>query len=169
MTEIITRQNYARLFDGVFKDMANTIEGDLIAAVFDRVYMPSLVAADGKSLYQSFTLLQNVTQTLEVPQLYVTSKRLYVAILTNGRVRVNYNSPTHGNTKKVLLEATNTTALGVHNAFWTYQGDISAISVTTPSTADGGTTTEVNVFMYEIPDLALAASYFDRQIGLGVT
>jgi hypothetical protein len=82
--------------------------------------------------------------------------------------RVVFTSPTHGSST-VLLSGTTSTDDGTHAAFWTYQGDMTTFAVSVPSTAQGGDTTSFEVFMYEIPDLEDFESYYDKQIGLGVS
>lgn len=167
--DTITRNNYGRLFKGVMQNISYASAGDLITAVFDRVYMPALVIEDGKQLFQSFSIDQNQSQSLQLPQDYDSDNKLYVAIETNGKAKVSWDSPTHGNTQAVLLNATDSDSEGTHKALWCYQGDVSAMSISIPSTANGGVLTDVNIFMYELPDLEVYTSYFDKQIGLGIT
>jgi len=167
--DIVTRNNYARLFQGVLQDISYASSGSQVAAIFDRTYMPALLVEDGKQIFHSFTLAQNSSQALQLPQLYDQANKLYIAVQTDGRAKVAWDSPTHGSSQAVLLEATSSDADGVHKALWCYQGDVSAVTVSIPPTAQGGATTEVQVFMYEIPDLEVYSSYYDKQIGLGIT
>ncbi len=131
--------------------------------------MPALVLEPGKQIYSSFGLAQNTSATIPLPENYTVGARLYIAVRTDLKARVVFTSPTHGSTRTVLLKGTDSTDDGEHAAFWTYQGDITTFAVSIPSTADGGATTSVQVFMYEIPDLADFESYYDKQIGLGVS
>ncbi len=167
MTLALTRQIYGRLFRGTLETEANTGPWGLLGAIFDRVTMPALVLEPGKQVYYSFALAQNVSMTLPLPQEYSAPNRLYIAVRCNLKARLTYTSPTHGSGKIVILEATDSTDDGEHHAFWTYQGDMTTFAVSIPSTADGGATTDVEVFMYEIPDVSVFESYYDKQIGLG--
>ena len=166
--DTLTRNNYARLFDGVYEEISATIASKNIVSVFDRTYMPALVIEDGLQAFHNFTMAVSESQVIQLPQLYDNIERLYVAIETNGRAKVAIVSPTHG-TSAILLEATDTDTLGTHNSFFSYQADVTSITISTPSALQGGTATKVKVFMYVLPDLTIAESYFDQQIGLGVT
>ena len=167
--DTLTRNNYARLFDGILKNISYASSSKQVGAVFDRTYMPALILEDGKQIYHSFLIGQGATQVIPLPQKYLSSNRLYVSVEANYKAKITWNSPTHGSGQAVLLQATGGTTDGVHKALWCYQGDVSTMSVVIPITAQGGVTTEVKVFMYELPNLEIAASYFDKQIGLGVT
>lgn len=166
--DTVTRNNYARLFDGIYEDIADTIPSKNTATVFDRTYMPALLIEDGKQIFHSFTMAVNESQVIQLPQDYDDAQRLYIAIQVNGKAKVALVSPTHGSSA-VLLDGLDTDADGTHNAFYSHQGDITSVTISTPTALLGGTTTEVKVFMYELPDLEVATSYFDKQIGLGVT
>lgn len=167
--DAINRQVYARLFTGAFQTITKTTPSDLIGAVFDSTYMPALVIDPGKQCFHSFTLAQNTSFAVPLPPSYDGTSPMYVAIESNLKARVAYNSPTHGATNTALLYGTDSTSDGSHYAVWTYQGDLTSLTVSVPSTADGGATTRLKVFMYEIPDLTDPYSYFDKQIGLGTS
>ncbi len=166
--DTVNRQIYNRLFKGAFEQIADTSPSDLIGAVFDKTLMPALLIDPGKQVYYSYTLLQNESVSLSLPPQYSAASRLYIAVRTDLKARVVFTSPTHG-TRTILLKGTDTATLGTHGAFWSFQGDMTTFAVSVPSTADGGATTKVQVFMYEIPDLADFESYYDKQIGLGIS
>ncbi len=131
--------------------------------------MPALLLDPGKQIYHNFSLAQNTSATLALPDDYDTANKLYIAVRSDLKCRLTYTSPTHGSGLIVLLQATDDTTNGTHGAFWTYQGDITSFAVSVPATAQGGATTQIQVFMYEIPDLTDFESYYDKQIGLGVS
>lgn len=169
MSDTLNRTVYGRIYRGAFEQIADTNPGDLIGAIFDKTYMPALLLEPGKQIYQAFSLAQNTSATLPLPENYTVGARLYVAIRSDLKSRVIVTSPTHGSTLTTLIKGTDSTTDGEHAGFWTYQGDITTIAVSVPSTADGGATTAFEVFMYEIPDLSDFESYYDKQIGLGVS
>lgn len=169
MTDIISRNVYGRVFRGAFDAIADTGPYDLIGSVFDRTNMPALVLAPGKNVYYNFALLQNTSATLALPEAYDADERLYIAVRTNLKARITFTSPTHGSGRIVLLDATDSTTEGEHAAFWSYQGDMTTFAISVPSTAQGGATTDIEVFMYEIPDLADSDNYYDGPIGYGVS
>lgn len=144
----------------------------MVGQVFDRIRMPALNLAAGKSITHTFSSaadsVADKTYTLVLPQNYDTDEKLYISVVTNGRLQVKYTSPTFGSNQRVLLKGTDDTSAGTHLAFWIYQGDMTEIQLIQPPTSTGGTDIDVVVFMYEIPDLSLAASYADGEIGLGV-
>lgn len=167
--DTLNRNVYGRLFRGTHDEMADTGPWNLIGAVFDKTYMPSLLLDPGKQVYYDFKLDQSDTTTLPLPANYDSDNRLYIAVRCNLLTRLTYTSPTHGSGRIVLLKGTDSDDDGVHGAFWTYQGDMTTFAVSIPTTADGGATTSIQVFMYEIPDLTDFESYFDKQIGLGIS
>lgn len=169
MSDTINRQIYGRMFKGAYQSISDTAQSDFIGAVFDKTLMPALLIAPGKQSYQAFTLPQDGSFEVPLPIDYDMAERLYIAVKASKKASVLYDSPTHGNGNVALLNATDSTALGTHAAFWSYQGDISSLEILVPSTANGGDTTDFQVFMYEIPDLDDFESYFDKQIGLGVS
>jgi hypothetical protein len=169
LEDTLTRQIYARLFTGSYSDIAYTTPSKLVGSIFDSTYMPSLVISKGKSVYYDFSLAQNTSATLPLPENYTVGAKLYIAVCSDLRARLTYTSPTHGAGLKVLLEASDNTTDGTHAAVWTYQGDMTTFAVSVPSTAQGGATTQIQVFMYEIPDLEDFESYYDKQIGLGTS
>lgn len=169
MMDTLNRTVYGRLFRGTLAQIADTGPWDLIGAIFDKTNMPALLLEKGKSVYYSFNLAQNATTTLPLPENYDAANKLYIAVRSNLKARITFTSPTHGSGKIVLIKGTDTDADGDHAGFWVYQGDMTTFAVSIPSTADGGFTTEVQVFMYEIPDLDDFESYYDKQIGLGVS
>lgn len=167
--DAINRQVYGRLYSGAFQTITKTTQADLIGAVFDSTYMPAVVIDPGKQCFHSFTMAQNTSYSILLPPDYDVTRPMYVAVQSDLKARVNFDSPTYGNGNIALLYGTNSSTDGVHYGVWTFQGDLTAFSISIPSTADGGATTRVKVFMYEIPDLTTADSFFDRQIGLGTT
>lgn len=167
--DIINRTIYGRLFRGSQEAIADTGPWALLGALFDKTYMPALVLEPGKQVYYKFTLAQNASSTLPLPPEYDDDNKLYIAVMADLPARVAFTSPTHGATRTVLLKGTDSVTSGTHAAFWTYQGDMTTFAVSVPSTADGGASTEFEVFMYEIPDLADFESYYDKQIGLGTS
>ncbi len=167
--DTINRNIYGRLFKGEFESIADTNPSALIGAVFDKTYMPALIIDPGKQAYYKFTLLQNESVTLALPPEYDAANKLYIAVQTNLNTRLTFTSPTHGSGRIVLLKGTDDTTSGSHAGYWIYQGDMTTFAVSVPSTADGGATTNISVFMYEIPDLDDFESYYDKQIGLGVS
>ncbi len=167
--DTITRNIYGRLFRGAHDAISDTGPSALIGSVFDKTNMPALLIDEGKQIYHDFTLDQNESATLSLPQNYDDDNRLYIAVRSDLKARVIFTSPTHGATRTVLLHATDSTTDGEHGAFWSYQGDMTTFAVSVPATAQGGATTSIQVFMYEIPDLEDFESYFDKQIGLGVS
>ncbi len=166
--DTVNRQVYNRLFKGSFEQIADTSPSDLIGAVFDKTLMPALLIDPGKQVYYNYTLLQAESVAVPLPPEYSAASRLYIAVQTDLKARVVLVSPTHGS-GTTLLKGTDSTTLGTHASFWSFQGDVTSLTISVPSTADGGATTSVQVFMYEIPDLADFESYFDKQIGLGVS
>ncbi len=166
--DTLSRTVYGRIFRGAYTAISHTDPSSLIGAIFDKTYMPSLVLDQGLNIYYNFSLAQNSSATLALPENYSTPSRLYIAVRTNHNARVVFTSPTHG-TRTVLLCGTDSDDDGEHGAFWTYQGDMTTFAVSIPSTVQGGETTSVQVFMYEIPDLDDFESYYDKQIGLGVS
>lgn len=169
MTDTVNRTVYGRVFRGTHDQLADTGPWSMIAAIYDKTYMPALVLEPGKNIYYDFSLAQNASATLSLPEAYDSANRLYIAVRTDLKARVVFTSPTHGSSRTVLLNATDDTDNGTHAAFWTYQGDMTTFAVSVPSTAQGGATTQIQVFMYEIPDLTDEDSYYDRAIGLGVS
>ncbi len=167
--DTLNRTIYGRLFTGTSAAIAENGPWNLIGSIFDKTYMPALLLDPGKQIYQAFNLLQNSSATLSLPENYSAANKLYIAVHANLKVRLTYTSPTHGANRIVLINATNDETKGVHGALWTYQGDMTSFAVSVPSTGDGGATTNIEVFMYEIPDLANFQSYYDKQIGLGVS
>lgn len=164
--DTLTRNNYARLFKGPIQSIAYAPSGSQLAAIFDRTYMPALVIDPGKQIAHNFNMTQNTSQLIQMPQLHDDSKITYVAVQTNGRAKITWTDPT---SRAVLMEATSSDADGVHNALWCHQGIVETLTISIPPTAQGGGNTEVKVFIYELPDLEVFTSYYDRQIGLGVT
>jgi hypothetical protein len=166
--DTLNRTVYGRIFSGSYQQIADAQPSDLIGSLFDKTLMPALVLEPGKQIYHAFSLAQNTSATLPLPENYDSDNRLYIAVRCNLKGRVVFTSPTHG-TSTVLLLGTDSDDDGVHAAFWTYQGDMTTFAVSVPSTADGGLTTDFEVFMYEIPDLEDFESYYDKQIGFGVS
>lgn len=167
--DTLNRTVYGRLFQGAHDELADTGPWDLVAAIYDKTYMPALVLAPGKQVSYEFALEQNTSQAVALPAEYDVARPLYVAVWCDLYGRVTFSSPTHGADKVVLLQGTDSTTAGTHAAFWTYQGDLTSLTVSVPTTAQGGATTTFRIFMYEIPDLEDFESYFDKQIGLGVS
>lgn len=167
--DTLNRNIYGRLFRGAYQEIADPVPSSLIGSVFDKTNMPALVLEPGKSVYYDFTLDQNESATLSLPQNYDPLFPLYIAVRSDLNARITFTSPTYGTGKIVLLKATDSATDGTHGAFWSFQGDMTTFAISIPSTGDGGATTSVQVFMYEIPDLSDFQSYFDRQIGLGVS
>lgn len=165
--DVINRQCYGRLFAGALNDMAKATQSSLIGQVFDATQMPALVLDPGKQCFHSFTLAQNASFAIPLPPDYDVTRPMYVAVESNLKARVQFDSPTFGNSNVVLLYGTDDETNGTHKAFWTYQGDLSSFTISIPSTADGGATTSIKVFMYEVPDLTDFESFYDKQIGLG--
>lgn len=168
MTDTLNRTVYGRMFRGTLIDIVETGPWDLLGGIFDKTYMPALLLEPGKNIYYDFSLAQNTSATLALPEAYSSSNRLYIAVRTDLPARVVFTSPTHGS-RTILLNATDSDTYGTHGGFWTFQGDMTTFQITVPSTADGGATTSVQVFMYEIPDLSDFENYYDKQIGLGVS
>lgn len=167
--DTLNRTVYGRIFRGTHEALADTGAWGMIAALFDKTYMPALLLETGKSVYYDFDVAQNTSVTLALPEEYDAESKLYIAVRSDLKARITYTSPTHGSGRIVLLNATDDTTQGEHAAFWTYQGDMTTFAISAPSTAQGGATTAVQVFMYEIPDLEDYESYADKQIGLGVS
>ncbi len=167
--DTLNRTVYGRLFRGVYDQISDTGPAELVGQIFDKTYMPALLLDSGKQIYYDFSLAQNTSATLALPENYTVGARLYIAVRTDLKARLTYTSPTHGSGRIVLLNATDDTDNGEHAAFWTYQGDMTSIAASVPSTAQGGATTAFRVFMYEIPDLTDFESYYDKQIGLGIS
>lgn len=168
MSDTINRTIYGRIFRGSSEQISDTGPWDLIGALFDKTNMPALLLDPGKQAYQSFSLAQNTSAAIPRPEAYDAADRLYVAVQSDFKSRVVIVSPTHG-TSTVLLKGTDSDDDGTHASFFTWQGDVTSVTISIPSTADGGVTTAVQVFMYAIPDLSDFESYFDKQIGLGVS
>lgn len=166
--DTINRTVYGRIFRGAHQEIADTGPWELVGALFDRTLMPALVIDPGKQIYQQFSLAQNASASLSLPENYTVGARLYIAVMTDFKARVVVVSPTHG-TGTTLLKGTDSDDDGDHASFWTSQMDVTSLTVSIPSTADGGVTTIVQAFMYEIPDLDDFESYYDKQIGLGVS
>lgn len=167
--DTINRNIYGRLYKGAFQNIADTNPADLIGAVFDKTYMPALVIDPGKQVYYDVEVAVNTSVTFALPPAYDVAQKLYIAVQADLRARITFTSPTHGSGRIVLLDAFDNAINGVHRAFWTYQGDMTTFAVSAPSVGDGGALTHVQVFMYEIPDLGDFESYYDKQIGLGVS
>ncbi len=167
--DTVNRTAYGRVFRGTHDAIADTGPWELIGAVFDKTLMPALLIDAGKQIYYDFKLDQNETTTLALPENYTAGANLYIAVRTDLKARLTFTSPTHGSGLIVLLKGTDSDDDGEHAGFWSYQGDMTTFAVSIPSTADGGLTTNVQVFMYEIPDLADFESYYDKQIGLGTS
>lgn len=167
--DTLTRQIYGRIFSGAHESIAYTTPSMLQGAIFDKTYMPALLIERGKQAFYEFQIPQSGSYTVPLPEDYDTDNRLYIAVRTDLNATITYTSPTHGAGKKVLLKATDSDDDGTHAAFWTFQGDMTTFAVSIPSTANGGATTCVQVFMYEIPTLTDFESFFDKQIGLGVS
>ncbi len=167
MSDTLNRTVYGRIFRGSHQAIAETGPRQLIGALFDRTNMPALVLDPGKQIYYDFTLDQNVSKTLALPENY-DGGVLYIAVQADLKCSLVYSTPTHGSST-VLLKGTDTTTEGTHAAFWSYQGDMTSFAVSVPSTANGGATTAIQVFMYEMPDLTDYQNYFDQQIGYGVS
>ena len=168
MTDTLNRTVYGRIFRGTHAELADTGPWDLIGAVFDKTNMPALIIEPGKQIYHAFSLAQSGSAVLALPENYAAPGRLYIAIMCDLKARAIVVSPTHG-TSTVLLSGTDSDDDGDHSAFWTTQQDVTSLTITVPSTGDGGATTSFQVFMYEIPDLADFESYYDKQIGLGTS
>lgn len=169
MTDTLNRTVYGRIFRGTCDQISDTGPWDLIGAVFDKTNMPALVIAPGKSIYYDYSIAQADSVTLGLPEDYSTADRIYVAIRSNLKARLTLSIPNEGSGLITLLNGTDSDDDGDHGAFWSYQGRLSSIAVSIPSTADGGFTTSVQIFMYSIPDLDDFESYYDKQIGLGVS
>lgn len=166
--DTLNRTVYARVFRGTHAEIADVGPWNLIGSIFDKTYMPALLLAPGKQAYYEFSLAQSATQLVALPQNYVSPNRLYVAVLVDAKVTLQLVSPTHG-ASDIVLQGTNTTLQGFHPGFWVYQGDLTSLTVAIPTTGQGGVTTSVKIFMYEIPDLNDFQSYYDKQIGYGVS
>ncbi len=168
MSDTLNRTVYGRIFRGAHEQIADTGPWELIGALFDKTNMPALIIEPGKQIYHAFSLAQNTSAALARPESYSVANKLYIAVRSNFKARVVIVSPTHG-TGTVLLKGTDSDDDGEHGAFYTYQGDVTSVTISIPTTADGGVTTAVQCFMYEIPDLSDFESYYDKQIGLGVS
>lgn len=162
--DTLTRTVFGRLFRGIHSDIADTGPWELIGAIFDKTYMPALLLDEGKQIYYDFSLPISGSALLPLPQNYDPLAKLYIAVRVNNPARIEYTSPTHGSSQIVLLKGTDSNTQGIHGGFWTYQGDMTTFEVSIPST---GSSTSIQVFMYEIPDLADFESYYDKQIGIG--
>jgi hypothetical protein len=169
MSDTLNRTVYGRIFRGSHQAIADTGPWEMIGSLYDKTYMPALLLEPGKQIFHRFSLAQNTSATLPLPENYDSAERLYIAVRSNLPARVVFTSPTHGATRTILLNATDDTDNGTHAAFWTFQGDMTTFAVSVPSTADGGATTEFDVFMYEIPDLDDFESFYDKQIGFGIS
>jgi hypothetical protein len=168
VSDTLNRTVFGRIFRGALTEIANTGPWDMIGSLYDSTNMPALLLESGKQTYQEFSLAQNSSATLSLPENYDSAEKLYIAVWSDLKARVVFTSPTHGS-RTVLLKGTDDDDNGEHAAFWTYQGDMTTFAVSVPQTSEGGATTAFRVFMYEIPDLADFESYYDKQIGLGVS
>lgn len=169
MTDVLNRTVYTRMFRGTMTTEADSGPWGLVGSLYDRVRMPALVLDPGKQIYYDFKLDQNESATLALPADYAVGAKLYIAVQCSLLTLLTYTSPTHGVGQIVKLNASNDATLGVHAGFWCYQGDMTTFVVSIPNTGAGGATTLIQCFMYEIPDLSDAESYYDQEIGLGHT
>lgn len=164
MTQL-TRNVHGRLFFGTLDSEVEAGPSSLRTTVFDRLTMPALALDPGKAISHEFLNAANTSNTLVLPAAYDTDRPLFVAIVTSENLRVAITSPEFSGTKVVLLKATETdTDAGTHQGFFVWQGQVTTLAV---SVANGANPAAVNVFMYEVPDLTVMASYVDQQIALG--
>lgn len=168
MKDTISRTVYGRLFKGSLTAQSETGPWNLLGSVFDLLQMPALSLDSGNNIYREFSLGQNESVSLQLPQNYANTSYLYVAIGADLPSRVTYVTSDSVN-NQIILKGTTAALEGMHAAFWGYQGRLNSLTVSVPSTADGGATTNFQAFMYTIPDLSVAESFYDRQIGLGVS
>jgi hypothetical protein len=155
------------MYRGTYDAESDTGPWALVAQLMDRQNMPALSLDPGDMYYQEIDLDQNESFTVPLPQNNASSAKMYVAITCNLLTRVTYSSSVLGSNRKVLIRASDSTTDGDHRGFWIYQGDLTSLVISIPTTAHGGATTLVSVFCYMIPDLADSDSYYDREIGLG--
>lgn len=166
--DTLNRTVYGRVFRGSHRQIADTGPWEMIGSLYDKTYMPALLLEPGKQIFHRFSLAQSGSATLALPENYDVAERLYIAIRASLPSRAIIVSPTHGSST-VLLNGTDDDTNGEHAAFFTYQGDVTSLTITVPSTGDGGATTTFDVFMYEIPDLSDFESFYDKQIGYGIS
>jgi len=164
----LLRQSYARVFNEAVETQSLPMS-KVTASVYDKRLMPALALEPGKSTFYTNIMAQNTSVTLEFPSEWDSDLALYVAIWTTGPIIVTKVDALAATGRSAVI-ATESDAAGVHYGLWNVQErGITSIAVAVPSTANGGYDCEIKVFMYEIPDLTIAASYVDNVVALGVT
>lgn len=113
-----------------------------------------------------FRVSQAASTGIDQPTGYTSAKILCGVITSNGRSRVTIISPTHG-TKTASLLGTKGATLGDHRSLFSFACDITTVTVSVPSTAQGGDDTLFEYCLWVLPDLTVASSWRDGDIALG--
>lgn len=119
-----------------------------------------LVLADGKWASDAIVMNASDTEAMQLPVAYSSANRLAAYFSTDEIVKVTIVSPVHG-TSNFLMKGRDSDALG----FLCWQGRVTSITLTIPAGADD---TSIEYFMFELPDLSLAASFRGGQQATGV-
>lgn len=167
--DTINRNVYGRLFRGSHDAESDTGPWALLGSIFDKTYMPALLVDSGHQIYYKFSADAGDSLGIPLPANYDRTQRIYVAVKCNKKAKLTFIRIQATTTQNALLMGTDSSTEGVHPGLWTYQGRLFSLTVVIPSSMDGGAATDVEVFMYQIPDLEDFESYYDKQIGLGVS
>jgi hypothetical protein len=125
----------------------------------------ALSVADGK--YDQGAALISTVQTIPLPNAYTAGQRLYCAFSVGGSdpVKITVVSPDHG-ASVYLLKGSNDAVNGYRTRPLVWVGTVTSI---TAVNAGAATLIPLDWFMFELPDLTLAASYRIGQLALGVS
>lgn len=124
---------------------------------------PSNVLQIDQGLQNSFetTIATLGSLTVALPQLYVSTEKLFVLIRGNKLLKVVTVIPVAGTSSALLRPGLDTDQNGVH----CFCSRVTSITITNPS-ADTAT---VQYFLFQMPDLSLAASWEQGYQVTGVT
>lgn len=122
-----------------------------------------LVLGDGKHAGGYFSLAASGTFTIPLPSDYSSADNISFMLTVNRNMELTLVSPVHGS-GTFLLKGTNGVTDGDHPALFAYQGRVTSVALTNPSGTDAAL---VEYFCYEMPDLALPASWKDGAQTIG--
>ena len=159
MTTYLSRQAHNRLYDGLETSLKDA--GPPKAYMLDANRRYQLVLADGDVVSNVVKLDASDTYTVVLPANYTDASRLAILIRTDAVIKVDIDSPTHGDPLICLVKGTNGTSDGSHYGWFSAQMDVTEMIITAVADA------QIAYYLYKIPDLTVAASYREGSIAFG--
>jgi hypothetical protein len=153
MSTYLRRQISARVVDGTKESLADgTVFSYRLSDVLPKYV---LKLANGKYQNAYFALDASDSYVMPLPPEYDTTQKLSVTIKATAVCKVVIVDPDLG-TSTFLLKGSSGDTDGDHSGVLMWQGRVTSITI---SVAAAGETTEIDVFMFEIPDTEVAASW----------